>query len=143
MVCIYCTGIRSGCVSAQAYTVAVLGKVAVFVAVLRRATSLHHSIYAAHLHPALCLSASAPSCRWASVRSLLIGMVLTLFDVFDVPVFWPILMLYFLALFFVTMKSRIKHMVKYKYIPFSLGKKVRGGRAGGGGSGSSGGATAA
>lgn len=60
---------------------------------------------------------------WASTRSLLVGMALTLFDVFDVPVFWPILMLYFLALFFVTMKSRIKHMIKYKYVPISLGKK--------------------
>lgn len=60
------------------------------------------------------------------MRSLLIGMGMTLFDVFDVPVFWPILMLYFLALFFVTMKSRIKHMIKYKYLPFSTGKKVCG-----------------
>jgi hypothetical protein len=70
--------------------------------------------------PPLC----APA-RWASTRSLLIGMALTLFSVFDVPVFWPILMLYFLALFFVTMKSRVKHMIKYKYVPFSTGKKVR------------------
>jgi len=36
-------------------------------------------------------------------------------------------MLYFLALFFVTMKSRIKHMIKYKYLPFTSGKKVRAG----------------
>ena len=61
------------------------------------------------------------------MRSLLVGMSLTLVDVFDVPVFWPILMLYFLALFCVTMKSRIKHMIKYKYLPFSTGKKVCGG----------------
>jgi hypothetical protein len=38
-------------------------------------------------------------------------------------VFWPILLLYFLALFFVTMKGRIKHMIKHKYLPFSTGKK--------------------
>jgi hypothetical protein len=60
----------------------------------------------------------------------MIGLALTLFDVFDVPVFWPILMLYFLALFFVTMKTRIKHMIKYKYLPFSTGKKVRGRQTG-------------
>jgi hypothetical protein len=56
-------------------------------------------------------------------------MTLTLFDVFDVPVFWPILVMYFLALFFVTMKSRIKHMIKYKYLPFTTGKKVSQARA--------------
>ena len=44
---------------------------------------------------------------------------------FDVPVFWPILLMYFLVLFFVTMKRQIKHMIKYRYIPFSFGKKVR------------------
>lgn len=63
---------------------------------------------------------------WASTKSLLIGMALTLFSVFDVPVFWPILLLYFCALFFVTMKSRVKHMIKYKYLPFTTGKKVGG-----------------
>ena len=37
-------------------------------------------------------------------------------------VFWPILLLYFIALFVLTMKRQIKHMIKYKYVPFSLGK---------------------
>jgi hypothetical protein len=39
------------------------------------------------------------------------------------------------------MKSRIKHMVKHRYLPFSTGKKVRGGakRGGGGGGGGGGG----
>ena len=40
------------------------------------------------------------------------------------PVFWPILLMYWLVLLFVTMKRQIKHMIKYRYIPFSLGKKV-------------------
>ena len=41
---------------------------------------------------------------------------------FNVPVFWPILLLYFIALFTLTMKRQIKHMIKYKYVPFSFGK---------------------
>ena len=41
---------------------------------------------------------------------------------FNIPVFWPILLMYFIALFFLTMKRQIKHMIKYKYVPFSFGK---------------------
>ena len=40
------------------------------------------------------------------------------------PVFWPILLLYWLVLLFVTMRRQIKHMIKYRYVPFSWGKKV-------------------
>jgi hypothetical protein len=50
---------------------------------------------------------------------------MTFFSVFDVPVFWPILLMYWFILFFVTMKRQIKHMIKYKYLPFTWGKKVR------------------
>lgn len=32
--------------------------------------------------------------------------------------------MYWLVLFFVTMRRQIRHMVKYKYIPISFGKKV-------------------
>ena len=42
--------------------------------------------------------------------------------VFDIPVFWPILVMYFFILFYVTMKRQIKHMMKYRYLPFDLGK---------------------
>ena len=38
----------------------------------------------------------------------------------DLPVFWPILLVYFCALFFVTMRRQIRHMIKHRYIPFSL-----------------------
>jgi hypothetical protein len=60
---------------------------------------------------------------WIScTRSVLISFVLTFFNFVDVPVFWPILLMYFLVLFFVTMKKQIEHMWKHKYIPFSFGK---------------------
>merc|ERR1719198_1139778 len=55
-------------------------------------------------------------------KAFCIAFFMTFFKVFDIPVFWPILLLYFIALFVLTMKRQIKHMIKYKYIPFSLGK---------------------
>lgn len=51
-------------------------------------------------------------------------MLMTFFTMFDVPVFWPILLLYWLLLFTVTMKRQIKHMIKYRYLPLTIGKKV-------------------
>lgn len=60
---------------------------------------------------------------YSSFKSVVIGLLMTFFSVFDVPVFWPILLLYWFILLFVTMKRQIKHMIKYKYVPFSWGKK--------------------
>jgi hypothetical protein len=42
-----------------------------------------------------------------------------------VPVFWPILLMYWVVLFFITMKRQIRHMIKHRYLPFSMGKQVR------------------
>lgn len=47
----------------------------------------------------------------------------TLFESFDIPVFWPILVMYFFFLFFLTMRRQVHHMIKHRYIPFDLGKK--------------------
>jgi len=66
---------------------------------------------------------------WYSLtRALLFSIVCTFFSFLNIPVFWPILLLYFLALFVVTMKNQIKHMIRFRYIPFSFGKKVYKGR---------------
>lgn len=60
---------------------------------------------------------------WYSMtKSTVIATCLTFFQVFNVPVFWPILVMYFITLFCITMKRQIKHMIKYKYLPFSFGK---------------------
>merc|ERR1719373_814889 len=59
----------------------------------------------------------------SATKAILFAIVLTFFPVFDVPVFWPILLLYFIVLFVLTMKRQIQHMLKYRYIPFSWGKK--------------------
>ncbi|KAK9809067.1 hypothetical protein WJX72_008810 [[Myrmecia] bisecta] len=60
---------------------------------------------------------------YSSFKAFVIGFIMTFFPIFNVPVFWPILLLYWLVLFFITMKRQIKHMIKYKYLPFNLGKK--------------------
>ncbi|KAJ0986760.1 hypothetical protein J5N97_005116 [Dioscorea zingiberensis] len=61
---------------------------------------------------------------WYSiVKAFFIAFIMTFFSVFDVPVFWPILLFYWVLLFTVTMKRQIIHMIKYKYVPFTLGKQ--------------------
>lgn len=61
---------------------------------------------------------------WLSAtKATLVSLFLTLFEVFDLPVFWPILLLYFLLLFISTMRQQIKHMLKYGYVPWDKGKK--------------------
>jgi len=46
--------------------------------------------------------------RYSTLKALLIGMLCTLFDFFNIPVFWPILVLYFVILFTITMKKQIR-----------------------------------
>jgi hypothetical protein len=58
----------------------------------------------------------------ACTRGALTCILMTFFSVFDVPVFWPILLLYFFVLFFMTMRKQIAHMYKHKYVPISFGK---------------------
>jgi len=63
---------------------------------------------------------------WLSTtRATVVAIFCTMFEIFDVPVYWPILVGYFLALFAMTMRRQIQHMVKYKYIPFDFGRKTR------------------
>lgn len=60
---------------------------------------------------------------YAFTKALVVAFTLTFFSIFDVPVFWPILLLYWIVLFLLTMKRQIRHMIKYRYVPFSLGKQ--------------------
>ncbi|KAH8741027.1 hypothetical protein FG386_002573 [Cryptosporidium ryanae] len=64
---------------------------------------------------------------WLSAtRATLISIFLTFFEIFDLPVFWPILLAYFIFLFVLTMRQQIQHMIKYRYVPFSWGKQTYG-----------------
>ncbi|XP_052111176.1 protein RER1A [Arachis duranensis] len=61
---------------------------------------------------------------WYSItKAFCIAFVMTFFSAFDVPVFWPILLFYWVVLFTLTMRRQISHMIKYKYVPFTLGKQ--------------------
>lgn len=81
---------------------------------------------------------------YSSIKGVCTAFFMTFFSMFDVPVFWhsavshtkvvstpkrvnihrrPILLVYFFALFFLTMKRQIKHMIKHEYVPWSWGKK--------------------
>jgi len=57
-----------------------------------------------------------------ATRAITIGFFCSWFDVFNLPVFWPVLVMYWLILFSLTMRRQIQHMVKYRYVPFSFGK---------------------
>ncbi|KAG7938237.1 hypothetical protein KL934_000811 [Ogataea polymorpha] len=57
-----------------------------------------------------------------ATRGTVIALVCSLFRVFDIPVFWPILLIYFVILFTLTMRRQIQHMIKYRYLPFDIGK---------------------
>lgn len=59
---------------------------------------------------------------YSATKAIVIAMFCTCFDCFNIPVFWPILVMYFITLFCITMKRQIKHMIKYRYIPFTHGK---------------------
>lgn len=51
-----------------------------------------------------------------------VAFTCTFFQALNIPVFAPVLIMYFFLLFFLTMKRQIKHMIRYRYLPFSWGK---------------------
>ena len=61
----------------------------------------------------------------ACTKGVCTSFMMTFFSIFDVPVFWPILLVYFFVLFFLTMKRQIMHMYKHRYVPISFGKAKR------------------
>lgn len=58
----------------------------------------------------------------AATRAIAISFLCSWFEIFNVPVFWPVLVMYWFLLFFLTMRKQIQHMIKYRYVPFSMGK---------------------
>merc|ERR1740131_915342 len=59
---------------------------------------------------------------YSATKATVIGFGCTFFELFNIPVFWPILVMYFITLFCITMKRQIKHMTHYRYLPFTWGK---------------------
>ena len=56
--------------------------------------------------------------------TFIIALPMTFFEVFNIPVFWPLLLVYFILIFVLIMKKQIKHMIKYHYLPWDTGKKT-------------------
>mmetsp|Transcript_31145 Transcript_31145/g.58425 ORF Transcript_31145/g.58425 Transcript_31145/m.58425 type:complete len:186 (+) Transcript_31145:66-623(+) len=63
---------------------------------------------------------------WSGTRATGVALVLTFMSMFDLPVYWPILLAYFILLLVLTMKDRVKHMIKHRYVPFTFGKQTYG-----------------
>merc|ERR1712032_831436 len=59
---------------------------------------------------------------YSATKATVIAFCCTFFQVFNIPVFWPILVMYFITLFCITMKRQIKHMIRFRYLPFTWGK---------------------
>jgi Rer1 family len=78
---------------------------------------------------------------YSATKAVVIGFVCSFFKVFDLPVFWPVLVVYWLILFALTsefwmharrvmrlmltvsiVRRQIQHMIKYRYVPFTVGK---------------------
>ncbi|KAK4514422.1 uncharacterized protein ATC70_002017 [Mucor velutinosus] len=60
---------------------------------------------------------------YASTKATVIALVCSFVPAFDIPVFWPILLIYFCLLFALTMRRQIQHMIRYRYVPFDFGKR--------------------
>lgn len=59
---------------------------------------------------------------YLGTRATLISLIMSMFDIFDMPVFWPILLLYFIVLTFLTLRKQIQHMYKHRYVPWTTNK---------------------
>ncbi|KAF4357260.1 hypothetical protein F8388_002768 [Cannabis sativa] len=89
---------------------------------IRRLPEFKFEILLENEDVALCRFLAHPP-TYAITKAFCVAFLMTFFSVFDVPVFWPILLCYWIVLFVLTMKRQIMHMIKYKYIPFSFGKQ--------------------
>ncbi|MCJ1384153.1 retention in endoplasmic reticulum protein 1 [Xylographa soralifera] len=66
----------------------------------------------------------------SATRAITIAFACTWSELFNVPVFWPVLVVYWIILFTLTMRRQIQHMIKYRYVPFSFGKARYNSRSG-------------
>lgn len=76
----------------------------------------------------------------SSTRAIAVAFFCSWWGLFNVPVFWPVLVIYckpryhfkkgtclteslsVIILFSLTMRRQIQHMIKYRYVPFTFGK---------------------
>ncbi|KAM0675913.1 retention in endoplasmic reticulum protein 1 [Gurleya vavrai] len=58
-----------------------------------------------------------------SLKLMLSAFFMSFFELFDVPVFVPLLIFYFILICCLTARNLYKHMKKYKYNPFNTPKE--------------------
>ncbi|KAI7485128.1 retrieval of early ER protein Rer1 [Hortaea werneckii] len=59
---------------------------------------------------------------YAATRAIALAFMCSWSEIFNLPVFWPVLVLYWLILVFLTMRRQIQAMIKYRYVPWDFGK---------------------
>lgn len=59
---------------------------------------------------------------YAGTRAVAVAFLCSWSQIFNLPVFWPVLVVYFFILVFLTMRRQISHMLKYRYVPWDFGK---------------------
>eukprot|EP00457_Paulinella_chromatophora_P016992 gb/GEZN01017922.1/.p1 GENE.gb/GEZN01017922.1/~~gb/GEZN01017922.1/.p1 ORF type:complete len:189 (+),score=14.20 gb/GEZN01017922.1/:82-648(+) len=63
-------------------------------------------------------------CWLSCSKAVWLALFLTFIPFFNIPVFWPILVMYWIILFMATMKKQIRHMIKHRYLPWNASKKT-------------------
>lgn len=76
-------------------------------------------------HHIVVLTGVVSLCRHSATKGIVIAMVCTFFEVFNVPVFWPILVMYFIMLFCITMKRQIKVNAHKNQLAALPSRKIR------------------
>ena len=57
----------------------------------------------------------------AATRAIGLAFLCSWSQIFNLPVFWPVLVVYWLVLVFLTMRRQIQAMIKYRYVLSCLG----------------------
>lgn len=61
---------------------------------------------------------------WKSIFvATLLAFLCSLTEMADIEIYWPLLMCYFIMMTLFLCRVKIEHMVRYRYIPFELGKE--------------------
>ncbi|KAF1348647.1 retrieval of early ER protein Rer1 [Delphinella strobiligena] len=63
---------------------------------------------------------------YSATKAVVIAFCCSWSEIFNLPVFWPVLVVYWLILVVLTMRRQIQHMLKYRYVPWDFGKKAYG-----------------
>ena len=54
---------------------------------------------------------------WRGTRATGVALAMTFLSMFDVPVYWPILFAYLIFVVVLTIRNRVKYMIKQKHEP--------------------------